>query len=256
MDPSVERAKTLVRTGYHRLDRGGGVLHRGHLTVLAGAPSMGKSALAMGMILGVCEPEESTAVYFTSFYENGDLLLRLLAATGGVSPARASQRCHGIGAFVEQALRRGLYLHQGAGLMCQSSQVAAQARDAAQRSPGLAALAIDPLLTCTPAMRAGPEERRATIESIRELALELNVAVLLVVALPSSVKGARPKRTQLRSLGFEPGIADTELLLHRPSVYQKLAPPALTEVVVYERGEDEPRLASLRYLPAERRFVG
>lgn len=250
MTSTAERDPTLVRTGFRRLDQGRGVLHRGRVTLLAGAPSMGKSALAMGMILGACEPESAAAVYFTSFYENGDLLLRLLAATGGVAPARNSQRQHGITAFAEQAQRRGLYLLQGGGIVRQAEQIASLARAAVSRNPGMVALAIDPLLNGSPGTRVGQDERRATLVGIRQIAVELDIAVLLVVALQRSQSpgdGKRPDRAQLPWYGFEPGVADTELLLYRPSIFQPLAPPALAEVTIHQQGEEGHRLVSLRY---------
>jgi replicative DNA helicase len=255
MPPDRGHRDTMVSTGFPELDAGEGVLHRGKLSVLAGAPSTGKSALAMAMMLGACAPAEAAAVCFTSFYENGDLLLRLLASTGGVAPARSSQRRHGILAFREQLLRRGLHLHQAGGIVRPCDVVAEQARAVARQSPGLNALVIDPLLTSTPGMRAGSAERRATVVGLQELAAELDIAVLAVVALEGDGGEARPDRTRLGALGFEDGLVDTELLLHRPAAFTRRAPPGLAEVAIHRASDPEPRLATLRYLPDEGRFA-
>jgi replicative DNA helicase len=250
MDSSGVSPGTTVLCGFERLDACGGVLHRGQVTVLAGAPAIGKSALSIGMMLGACAGERDAAAYFTSFYENGDLLLRLMARASGLAPARSSQRRHGIAAFAEQAQRRGLHLLQGGGLVRQSEVVSEKAREVIRRSPNLCALAIDPLLTSTPSMRDGAKERRETLLGLRGLARELNLAVLLVSALPRTLLEAddmRPSPQHLRSVGLDLETADTTMLLHRPALFSPRAPQELAEVAIYHRGEEEPRLASLRY---------
>jgi replicative DNA helicase len=258
MPPARERAAARLRTGFRKLDAGPGVLHRGGVTVLAGASSVGKSALAMAMMLGACAPSGAAAACFTSFYENGDLLLRLLAETGGVAPARGSQRRYGIAAFTEQLRRRGLYLYQGGGIVRPCEVVAERAREAAARSDGLGMLVIDPLLTSTPAMRSGLAERRSTALALQELAVELDIAVLVVMAVETAASAggeARPAREQLTPLGFEPGLASIEMLLHRPAIYTRMAPADLAEVEIHRPGAEHPQLVSLRYAPEEGLFT-
>lgn len=243
-------AGTSLSSGFPRLDECGGVLQRGKVTVLVGAPSMGKSALAMAMVLAASEPAGTAGAYFTSFYENGDLILRLLASTWGVRPARSSQRRHGIAVFAEQARERGLHLFQGGGLVRPCEVIRQRAHEALALSPGLAVLAVDPLLTYTPNMRDGASERRRTLAGMAVLAGELNVAVLLVATLPSAslkVADKRPRLEHLGLLGMSFEHVDTALLLHRPVAYTPRAPPELAELRVYTTEGEEPRLVSLRY---------
>ncbi|MFH1469262.1 MAG: DnaB-like helicase C-terminal domain-containing protein [Pseudomonadota bacterium] len=255
MDSSQEPAATLILSGFKRLDADDGVLHRGRVTLLAGVPSVGKSALAISMILGACQPEEAAAVYFTSFYENGDLLLRLLASAGGREPARSSQRGHGIGPFVEQAARRGLYLQPQGGLVHPCDEVAEKAREVARQAPGLVALAIDPLPSVSPITRVGTEDRRRNLLGLRELAHELDIAVLLISALPRQLVEAddgRPRLRHLLATGIDPSLVDTALLLHRPALHRARAPRELAEVEVHHGDEEHWRLVTLRYRAEER----
>jgi replicative DNA helicase len=259
MEPSADAASAVVLTGFERLDTLGGVLHRGRVTVLAGASAMGKSALAIGMILGACAPDDAAAAYFTSFYENGDLLLGQLARAGGVEPARSSQRRHGVAVFAEQALRRHLHLFQGGGLVQQCEVVAQNTRLALERSPGLVAVGVDPLLINTTATRFGVEERRRTLQGLKAMAQELELAVLLVITLPrSSGEGekARPTLQQLRGAGVGFDEVDTALLLHRPAAYTNVAPQELAEVEVHHGPEGPARLVSMRYRVDQACFEG
>lgn len=259
MESTEGAGSTVIRTGIERLDTGGGVLRRGSVTVLAGAPKMGKSALAIRMILGTCAPKEAAAAYFTSFYENGDLLLRQLARSGGREPARSSQRRHGVAVFAEQALRRGLHLYQGGGLVQQCEVVSERSREACAKSPGLVAVAVDPLLINTTATRYGVEERRRTLQGLGELARELDVAVLLIIALSRQVLDAEDKRPSLqllRGAGVSFDEVDCAMLLHRPAAYTTRAPVELAEVEIHRDSEGPGRLVSLRYRRGEACFEG
>jgi replicative DNA helicase len=259
METTEGAVGTVVPTGIERLDAGGGVLHRGSVTVLAGAPKMGKSALAISMILGACAPQGAAAAYFTSFYENGDLLLRQLARAGGREPARSSQRRHGVAAFAEQALRRGLHLYQGGGLVQQCEVVSNKSREAFAKSPGLAAVAVDPLLINTTATRYGVEERRRTLLGLGQLARELDVAVLLIIALSRQVLSAedrRPSLQLLRGAGVSFEEVDCAMLLHRPAAYTSTAPNELAEVEIHRDVEGPGRLVSLCYRSDDARFEG
>ncbi len=247
----------VVRTGIARLDADGGVLRRGKVTVLAGVSGMGKSTMAINMVLASLDPPKAAAAYFTSFYENGDLLLRLFANASGVEPARSSLRGRGSAGFADMARRRGLHLFPGGGLVQQHETVARSTAQAIALSPGLAMVAVDPVLTSPSNAQYGQDERRRTLEGFREVAREQNVAVLLVTAVSRTLLDDDKMRPSLRHLhrkGVALDLVDTALLLHRPAFYTPEAPQQLAEVAVHDMADGSERLVSLRFLGMGHRF--
>ncbi len=238
-----------VQTGIARLDSNGGALHRGCVTLLAGAPGMGKSTMAINMALSAREPQGAAAGYFTSFYENGDLLLRLFATVSGVEPSRSSLRGQGSAGFTELVKRWDLHLFPVGGLVLQHEAVAEGTQQALAHSPGLALVVVDPVHTNSASAQYGKEDRRRTLCGFQELAREHNVAVLLVTALDRSLldgEGMKPGLGHLRRRGLDLELFDTVLLLHRPAHYTPRAPPQLAELVVHRIASGEQRLVTLQ----------
>ncbi|WP_455640360.1 replicative DNA helicase [Parabacteroides sp.] len=73
----------LVYTGVSELDRLSGGLHKGELTVLAGRPSMGKSAVALWMALNAAR-QGKAVVFFSVEMSKEQVVMRLLSMISGV----------------------------------------------------------------------------------------------------------------------------------------------------------------------------
>ena len=259
MTGSESEEDAAIRTGISRLDTHSGVLHRGCVTLLAGASGMGKSTMAINMALNARQPEGAAAAYFTSFYENGDLLLRLFAAVTGVEPSRSSLRGHGSSAFTELVRRWDIHLFPVGGLVLQHEAVDKGVNAALSHSPGLSLVVVDPVHTNSASAQYGKEDRRRTLLGFQQLAREHNVAVLLVTALSRTshdTEATRPGLDHLRRRGLDLDLFDTVMLLHRPSLYTTRAPPELAEVSVHCTATGEHRLVSLRVQRDGSKFEG
>ena len=73
----------LVYTGVSELDHLSGGLHKGELTVLAGRPSMGKSAVALWMALNAARQGKAVA-FFSVEMSKEQVVMRLLSMISGV----------------------------------------------------------------------------------------------------------------------------------------------------------------------------
>lgn len=225
-----------LSTGMPGLDRQlGGGLHRQELTVLAGRPSAGKSALAQQWAVEVAR--RNGRVYFASLeMHSGMVGTRALAAEAGIDSARlrGSPPLHpGDWTILSNAIgRMGRY---GGRVLVDSSsrtmdRVISRVR-AVHARDRVDLVVIDYLQRCrTPGHAA--DRNRALGEAARgakDLAMDLDCAVLLLSQLnrAAAAGGREPALHDLRDTGELEQEADTVLILHRPD---DGAPPAVVSL--------------------------
>ena len=235
-DPRAAEAETLVptalageasgrpvTTGYPSLDSllGGG-LRRGDLVVLAGDVAVGKSALALAMLL------RSTAA--------GQLAAYL---TGEMAAARVMERALAIEGRVRvDDLRRG-----GLDDVAHSG-VAAAALTLRRRPPlledlrdagvegvsdflaqnlGIDLTIVDPIQALVRGNSSVEEEVADAARRLKELAMRRNTVILALTGLREHVSGRPDQRPSLRDLGGLGALrhhADIVLGLYREELYQ------------------------------------
>ena len=241
---------TGVTTGLEALDKKLGGLHRSDLVVLAGRPSMGKTALATKIAFnaarayreqvledGTVEVAEGAKVAFFSLEMSAEqLATRLLAEMTEVPSDKirrgdvrgedfprfvaASQELAGLPLFIDDTPALSV-----SGLRTRARRL--------QRTQGLGLIVVDylQLLSSPPGTR--PENRVQEISAItrglKALAKELNIPVLALSQLSRAVEQREDKRPQLSDLRESGTIeqdADVVMFVYREAYYLEREEPA------------------------------
>ncbi len=244
-----------VGTGLTDLDKLLGGLHPADLVVLAGRPSMGKTALATNIAFNAArayrekrEDDGSVTVvdgaavgFFSLEMSAEELATRILAEETGVSSHDI--RLGQIGKddfpkFVQasQVLSRlPFYIDDTPALSMAALRT--RARRLKRQHPGLSLIVVDYLQLLTPSPGTRPENRVQEISQItralKALAKELNLPVLALSQLSRAVEQREDKRPQLSDLRESGTIeqdADVVMFIFREEYYrQRLEPPAGSE---------------------------
>jgi len=237
-----------VSTGLIDLDRQIGGLHKSDLIILAGRPSMGKTALATNIAMNIAknykyEPQpdgtrktvSGGVVAFYSLEMSGEqLATRLLADASGVSSDRLRKGEIDVSEFArlkEAAMEISaspLYIDDTGGLPL--AKLTARARRL-KRTVGLDCLMVDYLqLVTTGDMYANNrvQEVSAITMGLKSLAKELQVPVIALSQLSRQVESRDDKRPQLSDLRESGSIeqdADIVMFVYRESYYLGRAEP-------------------------------
>jgi replicative DNA helicase len=254
-----------LTTGLSALDQRTGGLRPGELTIVAGRPGMGKSALAAGIaehvVFGCGEDVYSVNLEMRERQQIG----RLMARAGGVR--LAATRGLPSEQDVEDAAATALRLHESAKRLHMdraSDLTVAQIRQRARvlnrrlkrQGRSLKLVVVDYLQLITPPAGERNETAQLTIISrgLKSMALELGVHVVALSQLNREVEKRQPPRPMLADLRGSGSIeqdADCVLFLYRPDYYlQENTPPdlvGLAELNAAKLREGEPGVDALRW---------
>ncbi|GAD58433.1 replicative DNA helicase [Brevundimonas sp. BAL450] len=225
------------------LDQKLGGLHPSDLLILAGRPSMGKTALATNIAFNVARnyrweptPEgrktvEGGVVAFYSLEMSAEqLAMRILADASGVSSDRLRKGeidASDFGRIRDAAAEIGeapLYIDATGGLSL--SKLAARARRLKRMEHGLDLIVVDYLQLITVGEGNGQKNRVQEVSEItgglKALAKELSVPILALSQLSRQVESREDKRPQLSDLRESGSIeqdADAVMFVYRESYY-------------------------------------
>jgi replicative DNA helicase len=217
-------------TGFVDLDRMTSGLQPGELIVIAGRPSMGKTALAMNIAEHVAVTDKKTVAVFSMEMSGPQLAMRMIGSVG-----RVDQHELRTGTFKEDDWTRlvdavgklnesQIYIDDTAGLNV--LELRSRARRLHRQSGGLHLVIVDYLQLMSASGR-GREENRATeiaeiSRSLKALAKELKVPVVALSQLNRSVdsrQDKRPMMSDLRESGAIEQDADLIMFIYRDEVY-------------------------------------
>ena len=225
-----EAVLTGLPTGFVDLDEQTLGLHRGELIVIAGRPSMGKTALAMNIVENICTRagESKSAGVFSLEMSKEALVLRMLCGR-----ARVNQHKVRSGSLDDAGWRRlpiagdalkkaRLYIDDSASLTPLDLRAKAR-RLKAQH--GLDVVVVDyiQLMHSTSRTENRQQEIALITRSLKSLAKELDIPVVALSQLSRAVEHRgyekRPQLADLRESGAIEQDADVVLLLNRPEFY-------------------------------------
>ncbi len=237
-----------VSTGLTDLDKQLGGLHPSDLLILAGRPSMGKTALATNIAFSVArayawEPQPDgtrktvnggVVAFFSLEMSAEQLAMRLLADVSGVSSDRL--RKGEIDASEFGRVRDGAIEVQEAPLFIDATgglsiaKLTARARRL-KRQHGLDLIVVDYLQLVTTDGSKGDnrvQEVSAITGGLKALAKELGVPVIALSQLSRQVENREDKRPQLSDLRESGSIeqdADVVMFVYREAYYLSRAEP-------------------------------
>jgi replicative DNA helicase len=238
-----------VSTGLTDLDKQLGGLHPSDLLIVAGRPSMGKTALATNIAFNVAkayawEPQPDGSrktvnggivAFFSLEMSAEQLAMRLLADASGVSSDRLRKGeidASEFGRVRDAAIEiqeSPLYIDATGGLSI--SKLAARARRL-KRQHGLDLVIVDYLQLVTAGEGTRSEGRVQEVSQItmglKSLAKELSVPVIALSQLSRQVEQREDKRPQLSDLRESGSIeqdADAVMFVYRESYYLSRTEP-------------------------------
>ncbi|MBB5516517.1 replicative DNA helicase [Rubricella aquisinus] len=237
-----------ISTGIHDLDKTLGGLHNSDLLILAGRPSMGKTALATNVAFNIArawkqgkKPDGTTgtinggAVGFFSLEMSAEqLATRILAQEAQVSSHKLRE-----GSLTEDEFRRfveaskalqsvPLYIDDTPAVPI--SQLAARARRL-KRQHGLDVLFIDYLQLVRPASAKDSRVNEVSeiTQGLKAIAKELDIPVIALSQLSRQVESREDKRPQLSDLRESGSIeqdADAVMFVYREEYYAEREKPS------------------------------
>ncbi len=232
-----------VTTGFKLIDKSLGGLHNSDLMVVAGRPSMGKTAFATNIAFNAAKAKlngqsEGTGVVFFSLEMSAEqLATRILASESGISSdaiRRGEIPKDSFDKFVsisQELEKLDLFIDDTPNITL--NQIRNRARKL-KRQRGIGLIVIDYLqLVETSGSKRGSENRVQEISEItrtlKGIAKELNVPVLALSQLSRAVEQRDDKRPQLSDLRESGSIeqdADVVMFVFREEYYKSRKEPA------------------------------
>uniref|UniRef100_A0A7V4E374 Replicative DNA helicase n=1 Tax=candidate division WOR-3 bacterium TaxID=2052148 RepID=A0A7V4E374_UNCW3 len=231
-----KRLLTGLETGFYKLDEMTSGIQNGDLVIIAGRPSMGKTAFALNLAVNVAVRNQVPVAFFSLEMSKELLIQRLIC-----SEARIPLRALRAGALTTDAWRRisavcGLF-YEIEFLIDDSPRLSvldirAKARRLKSQVP-LGMIVIDYLQLIEGVKESRSAARQEIISeisrSLKALAKELNIPVVCLSQLSRSPERRDPKRpipqlADLRESGAIEQDADLVILLYRDEFYNENSP--------------------------------
>jgi replicative DNA helicase len=215
-------------TGLADLDTLTGGLHESELVILAGRPSMGKTALATNIATHVAVKEKRASLFVSLEMSRLELAERMLCGHGHIN---GHQLRNGIMTKIDhKKLIEASSEMSLAPLFIDDSpsrtmtEIAASARRLKRRE-GLSLVVIDYLQLIEPDNQKDPRQEQVAkiARRLKALARELHVPVLCLAQLNRQAEVARdnrPRLSHLRESGAIEQDADVVMFVHRDEYYQ------------------------------------
>ena len=236
---------TGISTGFVDLDNLTTGLHGGELVIIAGRPSMGKTALAMNIAESCAVDQNKAVAIFSMEMGSEQIVTRLLGSvakvdqqkmrTGKMNEDDWAKIADGLGRLNEAPL----FIDEGSGLNSYELRARARRLDRSIEG-GLGLIIVDYIQLMSPL--GGPQgENRATeiseiSRSLKSLAKELNIPVVALSQLNRNVDSRpdkRPQMSDLRESGAIEQDADVIMFIYRQVVYSKdPADEGIAEIIV------------------------
>lgn len=254
---------TGVPTGYEDLNRMTAGFQPADLIIIAARPSMGKTALSLGIAQWVGIHEKRPVAFFTLEMSKEQLVLRMLCSEARVDNSKVRVGNLGERDFprlVEAASRIAeapIFLDDSAAVTV--TEMRAKARRLHRETP-LSLIVVDYLqLMRSPAYSHSREQEISDISrSLKALAKELHVPVVALSQLNRSVESRtdkRPQMSDLRESGAIEQDADIIMFIYRDEVYNPESPDKGTaEVIIAKQRTGPIGMVRLAFAPAFTRF--
>ena len=269
-----------ISCGLKDLDEKMGGLQASDLVILAGRPSMGKTALATNVAYQVAkhyraehQSDGSVRVldggvvgFFSLEMSSEQLATRIIAEQSGIASERirrgkiAEDEFHRIVEVSRELQSLPLYIDATGGLTI--GQVAARARRL-KRQRGLGLVVVDYLQLLGGSARRAQEGRVQEVSEIttglKALAKELNVPIIALSQLSRQVENRDDKRPQLADLRESGSIeqdADVVAFIFREEVYKQDDPDleGIAEIIIGKQRNGPTGTVKMAFLKSSTRF--
>jgi replicative DNA helicase len=254
---------TGVATGYDDLDHRTAGLQRSDLIIIAGRPSMGKTALAINIAEHAAIKDRLTVAVFSMEMSGEQLAMRMMSSLGRIDQHKV--RTGDLSDDDWPRLTSAVGILSEAKMFVDDTPALTPAELRARcrriyRENGLDLIVVDYMqLMQVP----GTTENRATeiseiSRSLKAMAKELNVPVVALSQLNRSLEqrpNKRPVMSDLRESGAIEQDADVILFIYRDEVYNDDSPDkGMAEVIIGKQRNGPIGLVKLAFLGQYTRF--
>ncbi len=247
-----------LSTGLRDLDSKINGLNKGNLLLIAARPAMGKTALALNIMVNVAKKYNKTVAFFSLEMSREELAMRLLSgesfvdsqkmATGKLTEDEWSKLCMASAALSQTDIR----VDDNGGITV--AEMLAKCR----RLDNLGLVVIDYLQLMQGSGNSRPSDNRTTVVSdisraLKVMAKELNVPVICLSQLNRGAEGRadkRPMLSELRESGSIEQDADSVMMLYRDDYYNpNTEEKNVAECIVAKNRHGEIGTVKLQWLP-------
>jgi replicative DNA helicase len=220
---------TGVPSGFRDLDRITSGFQEGNLVILAARPSMGKSALGLGMAANLAVRKSVPVALFTLEMSKSEVTQRLMCSEAKVESQRlrtgklSADDWPRLTAACDKLAKAPIYVDDSGGITMM--EIRSKARRLKSKHPDLGLLIVDYLQLMTSGM--SPENRVQEVSqisrSLKVLARDLDVPIIALSQLSRAVEQRHEKRPILSDLR-ESGclVGDSRVYLPDQGIYRTI----------------------------------
>ena len=269
LDPS-KRIKG-ISTGFTKFDEMTGGLHGGDLFIVAGRPSMGKTALALNMAQHVALKMKQPVAIFSLEMSQESLLTRMVCAAARVDSQKFragylnQEERRRLNLALHELVEAPLYIDDSAGLHLMDMHAKLRRLQAERLSQGhgpLGLVILDylQLMTGRGRFENRNQEVSALSRGMKLLAKELNVPMMVLSQLSRAVETRqgdhRPQLSDLRESGSIEQDADVVAFVFREEVYHRDREDlrGLAELIIAKQRNGPVGTVNLVFLHAQTKF--
>src|SRR4249919_488484 len=264
LDPS-KRVKG-VSTGFLKLDEYTGGMHGGDLFILAGRPSMGKTAFALNIAQHVALRMKQTVPVFSLEMSKESLLTRMLCASARVDSQRfrtgylSQDERRKLNQSLQDLVEAPLYIDDTAGLHLMDMHAKLRRLKSERGTLGLVIVDYLQLMSSRGRVENRNQEVSALSRGLKLLAKELNVPMMVLSQLSRAVETRqgdhRPVLSDLRESGSIEQDADVVGFIFREEVYNRDREDlkGLTELIIAKQRNGPVGTVNLVFLHTQTKF--
>src|SRR5664280_2615144 len=264
LDPS-KRIKG-IGTGFAKFDELTGGLHGGDLVIVAGRPSMGKTALALNVAQHVALKNKQTVAIFSLEMSKESLLTRMLCAAARVDSQKFragylnQDERRKLNQALHELVQAPLYIDDTAGLHIMDMHAKLRRLKSERKQLGLVIVDYLQLMSVRGRSENRNQEVSALSRGLKLLAKELNVPMMVLSQLSRAVETRqgdhRPQLSDLRESGSIEQDADVVAFVFREEVYNRDREDlkGLAELIVAKQRNGPIGTVNLVFLHAQTKF--
>jgi replicative DNA helicase len=247
---------TGISTGFLDLDAYTSGFQPGDLIIVAGRPSMGKTAFSINIAENIALESKLPVAIFSMEMGSAQLVTRMIGSVGRLDQHRMRNGTLEDDDWERLTMAVGklndapIYIDEGAGL--NSFELRARARRLQRKTGQLGLIVIDYIQLMAGTSDKANENRATEISeisrSLKSLAKELNVPVVALSQLNRSLEqrpDKRPIMSDLRESGAIEQDADLILFIYRDEVYNKDSDQKGTAEIIISKQRNGP-IGSIR----------
>jgi replicative DNA helicase len=229
---------TGIDTGFHSINELLGGLHRGELVILAGRPSMGKTAYAVNLGINIAKnkKQKNSVLFFSLEMPEEQITMRILSGETGINSFKirsGHQSTEETARLFQKAreIKELKFFTDDYALNTITNMLITSRR--IKRIHGLDVILVDYLQLIKMENTHGSNENRTLelariTQGLKSIAKELNVCIIALSQLSRAVENRDDKRPQLSDLRESGSIeqdADVVMFIYREEYYLKRKEP-------------------------------